>query len=229
MNYFSHSLPFLEHPYYVAGTAIPDWIRVVDKRTRVRSKTVNSFLSEYSEKCCPTTLALCQGILQHHADDDWFHNTQTFLALNEQFARELRELMGDDASMRAGFVGHISIELLLDAVLIEQSPSGLAKYYRVLEGLDHAFIESTLEQILDRPVGNVAKLIRRFAVERFMYDYLEDTRLLRRLNQIMVRVNLPPLPNALLNWLPEARQVVFQNSAALLNDSAASAQRSRER
>ncbi len=199
---------------------MPDWIRVVDKRTRVRSKTVRSFLDEHIEKSSPTTLAFCHGILQHHADDDWFHNTPTFLALNVQFARELRELMGDDASMRAGFVGHISIELLLDAVLIERSPTDLAQYYRVLEGLDHAFIESMLEQILGRPVPNVAKLVRRFAVERFMYDYLEDARLLRRLNQIMSRVNLPPLPDALRHWLLEARQVVFQNSDSLLNGSA---------
>ncbi len=199
---------------------MPDWIRVVDKRTRVRSKTVKNFLEEQPEKLGPSILAFCHGILQHHADDDWFHNTQAFLALNVQFSRELRDLMGDDASMRAGFVGHISIELLLDAVLIERSPSDLSRYYRVLDSLDHTFIESTLEQILGRPVPNIAKLIRRFAIERFMYDYLDDRRLLRRLNQIMTRVNLPPLQDALLHWLPAARQAVLQNADALLNDPA---------
>lgn len=197
---------------------MPDWIRVVDKRTRVRSKTVRSFLEVKADRSGTTTLAFCHGILQHHADDDWFHNTQTFLALNVRFASELRELMDDDASMRAGFVGHIAIELLLDAVLIQRSPSDLAQYYRILDSLDHAFIESTLEQILGRPVPNVAKLIRRFAIERFMYDYLDDVRLLRRLNQIMSRVNLPPLPDTILHWLPKARQVVLQSSDALLND-----------
>jgi hypothetical protein len=217
LNYFSHSLPFLDQPYFVAGTAMPDWIRVVDKRTRVRSKTVKSFLDQHVEKCSPTAIEFCHGILQHHTDDDWFHNTETFLAMNVRFAKELRERMGDDASMRAGFVGHISIELLLDAVLIERSPGGLAQYYRVLESLDHAVIESALEAILGRPVPNVSRLIRRFAIERFMYDYLDDRRLLRRLNQIMTRVNLPLLPDTLLHWLPEARQAVIENADRLLD------------
>jgi hypothetical protein len=196
---------------------MPDWIRVVDKRTRVRSKTVKNYLDRHIENCTPESLAFCHGILQHHTDDDWFHNTETFLALNVQFARELRELMGDDASMRAGFVGHISIELLLDAILIDRSPGELADYYRVLESLDPQAIESTLASILGRPVPNVGKLIRRFSIERFMYDYLEDTRLLRRLNQIMTRVNLPCLPEAMIQWLPEARRTVFLHAEALLN------------
>jgi hypothetical protein len=198
---------------------MPDWLRVVDRRARARSKTVSNFLERHKDHCNPMTLALCHGILQHHADDDWFHNTPTFLRLNLQFAKELRALLGDDASMRAGFVGHIAIELLLDAVLIERSPGDLALYYRVLEGLDLALVEITLGQILGRPIENVEKLIRRFAIERFMYDYLEDERLLRRLNQVMARVNLAPLPNSILNWLPKARREVFQQVDGLLNGS----------
>lgn len=195
---------------------MPDWIRVVDKRLRARSKTVENFISQHARGSSSTTLAICNGILQHHSDDDWFHNSPTFLSMNAQFTRELRSLMHDDASMRAGFVGHISIELLLDAALIEQTPTRLADYYRLLDGLDHKLVEQSLAIILDRPVENLAKLIRRFSIERFMYDYLEDSRLLKRLNQVMVRVGLPPLPNAMLDWLPVARKHVYQNIDELL-------------
>ena len=135
--------------------------------------------------------------------------------MNVQFTNELRDLMHDDASMRAGFVGHISIELLLDAALIERSPSYLADYYRVLDGLEGAVVESTLEQILGRRVEHLGKLIRRFSVERFMYDYLKDERLLKRLNQVMARVGLAALPNAMLDWLPKARQAVYERADEL--------------
>ncbi len=136
--------------------------------------------------------------------------------MNVQFTNELRVLMHDDASMRAGFVGHISIELLLDAALIERSPSYLADYYRVLDALDPVVIESALEQILGRRVENIGKLIRRFSIERFMYDYLEDARLLKRLNQIMARVGLAALPIAIMDWLPTARQAVYDRAGDLL-------------
>ncbi|MDZ4849629.1 MAG: hypothetical protein SGI77_10060 [Pirellulaceae bacterium] len=195
---------------------MPDWIRVVDKRTRARSKTITNFLDLNTNACSPNTHSLCLGILQHHKDDDWFHNSDAFLTLNARFTRQLQEAMGNDASMRAGFVGHISIELLLDAALIENSPAELATYYRVLDSLDHAAIETSLGQILGRPIERVAKLIRRFSIERFMYDYLEDARLLRRLNQVMARVGLAALPDSILDWLPLARQNVYQECDALL-------------
>jgi len=77
-------------------------------------------------------------------------------------------------------------------------------------------IESALEQILGRRVEHIGKLIRRFSIERFMYDYLEDVRLLKRLNQIMARVGLAALPIAMLNWLPIARQTVYNQASDLL-------------
>ena len=38
MNYFAHALPFLDQPYFVAGTAVPDWLSVVDRQVRVRRR-----------------------------------------------------------------------------------------------------------------------------------------------------------------------------------------------
>ena len=32
MNYFAHALPFLDQPYFMAGTAVPDWLTVVDRQ-----------------------------------------------------------------------------------------------------------------------------------------------------------------------------------------------------
>ena len=39
MNYFTHALPFLDgDPYFLAGTAVPDWMSVADRQVRVRAK-----------------------------------------------------------------------------------------------------------------------------------------------------------------------------------------------
>ena len=51
-----------------------------------------------------------------------------------------------------------------------------------------------------------------------MYDYLDDGKLLSRLNQVMRRVKLPPLPPALLPFLPEARQRVSERRDELLTN-----------
>ena len=42
MNYFAHGVRFLEDPYFLAGTAVPDWLSVVDRRV------ADQFQSGYS-------------------------------------------------------------------------------------------------------------------------------------------------------------------------------------
>jgi len=44
--------------------------------------------------------------------------------------------------------------------------------------------------------------------EKILYDYNDDTATLRRLNQVMARLKLPPLPTALANVLPDIRSIV---------------------
>ena len=42
MNYFAHGYAFLDDPYFLAGTAVPDWLSVIDRRMRARSKLAYS-------------------------------------------------------------------------------------------------------------------------------------------------------------------------------------------
>ena len=37
MNYFAHGHRFVDDPYFLAGTAVPDWLSVVDRKVRVRA------------------------------------------------------------------------------------------------------------------------------------------------------------------------------------------------
>ena len=46
MNYFAHALPFLDRPYFMAGTSVPDWLTVVDRKVRVRSRHIEPFLGD---------------------------------------------------------------------------------------------------------------------------------------------------------------------------------------
>lgn len=214
MNYLAHALPFLESREMVIGTAIPDWVRVVNRRFRARAKTVRSYLSEQNDS--PKTTLIAQGILQHHHDDDWFHNTEAFLRLSTQWAKRLRPSLEENASMRAGFVGHIAVELLLDAAIVEKFPDALQKYYQILDSVDGTEFEQSIAKILGMEIPRLGALVRRFSIERFIYDYLDDLRLLKRMNQVMLRVKLPPLPENTIDWLCEMREEVYANRNELL-------------
>ena len=38
VNYLAHALTVLHDPWLVAGTSLPDWLRVVDRRARERDR-----------------------------------------------------------------------------------------------------------------------------------------------------------------------------------------------
>jgi hypothetical protein len=154
--------------------------------------------------------------VQHHDDDQWFHTQPAFVMLSTQFSLEVRELLAGGLGHQAAFVGHISVELLLDAVLIEDDSRILDAYYRDLRGLDTGRVQAAASRICPQPITVLTALIPRFIEERFLADYVDDQGLLYRLNQVMLRVRLPPLPQSLVEWLSTARPRVRNATADLL-------------
>ncbi len=212
MNYFTHGRHYLDDPYFVAGTAVPDWLSVVNRRVRARSKLAAPFATDRD----PRVAAVARGIMQHHHDDAWFHQTRAFAELSLHFTKAVRDRLPKDDGFRPSFLGHILVELLLDASLIEDDPALLDRYYAVMDSLDPYVVNRTVNRMATRDTGMLAFFIPRFLEERLLYDYVEDAKLLFRLNNVMRRVRLPMLPETLAEFFPEARRLVRQRSAELL-------------
>ncbi len=212
MNYFAHGRRFIDDPYFLAGTALPDWLNVVDRRLRVRSKQAAMFVDNADK----TISRLAAGVMQHHADDARFHVTPVFAQLSLDFARRVRESLPADDGFRPHFLGHILVELLLDAGLIEQDPSSLEAYYKAMDSLDGERVAAAVNTIAPRPAENLATFVAMFSRERFLFDYLDDGKLLFRLNQVMRRVGLPVLPASFADLLAELRRDVRHRQRDLL-------------
>jgi hypothetical protein len=212
MNYLAHALAGLDRPYFVAGTSVPDWLSVVDRSVRARSAGARRLLEDDEED----VRQLAEGVIRHHEDDRWFHGTRAFAETNLQLAVELRDQLPGDDGFRPSFVGHILVEMLLDATLIEDDPALVDRYYRSLAALRPDRVEATVNRIAARPTGALVPLVPRFIAERFLYDYARDDKLWFRLNQVMRRVRLPPLPAELVPWIATARRRVRQVREALL-------------
>ena len=212
MNYFAHGRRFVEQPYLLAGTAVPDWLNVVDRRMRVRSPAAARFVDHQDRRLA----ALARGVVRHHADDRWFHQTRAFAELSLEFTVAVRDQLPADDGFRPSFLGHILVELLLDAALITRAPQLLDDYYRALGSLDREAVAEGVNRMATRRSGRLPELIHRFCRERFLYDYLEDGKLLWRLNHVMRRVGLPALPESLREVFPEARRSVERRRDELL-------------
>jgi hypothetical protein len=212
MNYFAHGIRFLDRPYFLAGTALPDWLSIADRRVRLRARSVHPF----SNGAGTPAAEIAAGVLQHLADDAWFHKTPAFAVASAEMTVLLRRALPADDGHRPAFLGHILTEILLDAVLIECHPARLAGYYSALSQLDGRLIEQTVNSMSRFSTDRLAQLVPLFVEERFLEDYGDSRRLLHRLNQIMRRVKLSQLPAGLEPALEEARSIVEKHAGALL-------------
>ncbi len=213
MNYFGHGYRFVHDPYFLAGTAVPDWLSVINRRVRARARSARLWTGDPD----PRVAALAAGVVRHHEDDAWFHRTRAFAELSLALAVDIREQLSDDRGFRPSFLGHILVEVLLDGALIARDPDLLDRYYEALARVDPHAVCAAVERIAGAPVPDLADLIPLFRAERFLYDYLDDVTLLARLNRVMRRVALPPLPPEFLSFLPEARRRVSERCDELIH------------
>lgn len=212
MNYFAHALPFLDEPYFAAATSVPDMLVVVDRQVRLRSKHALPF----RDHADPTIRAVAGGLLQHFRDDTVFHGTRAFFELSLALSVMSRDVLDGAADLGPRLLGHLLVELLLDSMLIADNPARLEYYYQLMQSVDAEAIQEAVNRMTSLPTERLAPMFAVISRERFLSDYLDDDRLLKRLNQIMHRVGLAPLPKSYGTILPDSRRLVASRRDELL-------------
>lgn len=212
MNYFAHGYRYINEPYFLAGTAVPDLLSAFDRKVRARSNLAEPFTEDPNR----VVASIARGIIQHHEDDRWFHQTRAFAEISMDFTVTIRDYLPADKGFRPSFLGHILVELLLDQVLISRDPSRLDLYYDAMKSVDPRMLEDTVNRMATHPTQSLSNAIPFFIQERFLYDYADDLRLCFRLNLVMRRVRLAPLPEKFVDLLPLARKKVEERVEELL-------------
>lgn len=201
---------------------MPDWLSVADRSVRVRKRLIDRYLLKFKNTNFAEDdpehqyRAIARGARQHLEDDDWFHRLPSFAEISAQLGRDFRTALGPDDGFRAGFLGHIVTEMLLDRTLIQQVPHLLDRYYKILSGLNSERIEQGVNKVATNPTDRLAPLLPRFFKERFLQDYLDLEKMLFRLNQVMRRVKLPLLPDHIVDVLDRSSQIVEDRHLELL-------------
>ena len=145
----------------------------------------------------------------------WIH-VETIAELSLELTVAARDLLAGESGLRPAFLGHLLVEVLLDAAIYARQPELLESYYRVLDAADLDFVEEVVNRMTPRKTDRLAKLIRGFSAHRILSEYAEDAKLLVCLNRVIRRVGLPELPDAFGRILPEARQIVELRREELL-------------
>ncbi|GAB6164699.1 hypothetical protein JCM19992_06990 [Thermostilla marina] len=221
MNYLAHAISLLDRPYLAAGTAVPDWLSVVDRRVRLRRRHLEHAIHDED----PVVADIARGVRLHLDEDALFHRTEAFSQTLAEMTRLIRRTLdgtgNGDGRLPAQFLAHLLTEVLLDATLVERFPEKVEAYYRLLDELDVIRLEAVVTDLAPRPPRGLGAFVSHFSRARILWDYLEDAKLLSRMNQVMGRVGLPKLATQFQAVFPVARSLVADHAGALLEGTLA--------
>ncbi len=219
MNYLSHARDHLDDPYAMAGTSLPDWLRVLGRDYRIGPSRLDAI-----DATDEASRAVVAGAHRHFHDDAWFHDSAAFAHVTGLITDRIRATYPDPVGegrarhIRASFFGHVTMELLLDGWLIEQDPSIVERYYAGLDAIEEAQVVAIAERLLDRPPGRLEELIQGFRRYPFLRTYVDDSEVHQRLDQVARRVRLPALPDDFARVVTWARDVVRDHGEVLLTE-----------
>ena len=104
-------LAFVDDPWFLAGTAVPDWLNVSDRGVRVRPRkprrgsTMPTRAWRRWPAASPSIMPTTPGSTTRPRSPNCVGS----------FTARLRDVLAPDDGMRPAFSGHILVEILLDA------------------------------------------------------------------------------------------------------------------
>ena len=212
MNYLAHGFRHVHDPWLVAGTALPDWLRVLHRRARVSAETAARRVGDADARVA----SLARGVVTHHEDDRRFHGSAVFGQTRRAVADDLRAVLPESLGHRPWFVAHLVVEVQLDASIEEAAPGTVAAYYAALARLDPDEVERVAALLAPAAPAGLARLVRVFLSERFLAEYGDPAAVVRRLDRVVRRARQPGLPAAMADVLGRTRGVVAARRIELL-------------
>lgn len=165
-------------PYIIVGLAIPDlW-----------HTQLNLYAPKFSDNESLQLYQFKTGLQKHFLADKVFHNSDYFISMNEWGNQQIRKENTSAQLKRKFFLVHISIELILDRVLIHFYPHLVEEFYACFEKVSPEQVQTYMEQIYYYNFDGLSERIALFTAQKRIYEYCDDDKLLTLLDWMMQKI-----------------------------------------
>jgi hypothetical protein len=189
MNFFSHflvdSIP--GNPTYNAALIAPDLFRhFLSKNNRFDWKKII-----HQPQYAPENLKnFCQGSIQHINRDALFHQSDFFETIYQNHRTQWEKLHETEGVQRWWFTLHVSIELIIDKLLIENNLDNLVFFYSTLENETKTYLEFL--DIVEHPEKEkFITRFNRFKESQYLFHYRNMEGILYALFKIHESLKIP--------------------------------------
>ncbi|WP_134090586.1 hypothetical protein [Olivibacter sp. XZL3] len=180
MNFLSHFYfeRKVNDPYRAIGSVLPDLLRNMDRDIRIfPEKNVALFIDE------PHTSQILKGWCRHLATDRFFHNNVFFLEKTQQLKAYLSPVVVN-TPVRASFLSHIALELLLDRLLLKDNWLHENDFYEQLREVDGQSLSTFLTSAGIAEPTSFLTFFKAFISDRYLGTYREMAKVTYALDQV---------------------------------------------
>jgi acyl carrier protein phosphodiesterase len=165
---------FLSHFYFerfaldaekVLGALLPDLLKNADKSYSFQIHKYEDQLHFH-----PKSIALYEGWSRHVAVDKLFHSSDFFYTHTHNLRKQIEDTV-QDLPIRASFLAHISLELLLDHLLIKHSILNVNRLYEHLTTIDRSVLTSFLKVLGDVDIDRFLAYYDSFIASKYIIQY----------------------------------------------------------
>lgn len=136
-----------------------------------------------------------QGVNKHLQADALFHNSIFFKDTTKKIRKILEAKQLGHAQTRLFFVAHVTLELMLDRLILINYPQTGDAFYSDLESVNPKSIEMALLEGAVQEYGSFFEMFDRFKQSRYLFHYKEDEKLQFAINRILMRANQQMIPD----------------------------------
>lgn len=188
MNFLSHFYfdRYSHDPHLVLGAILPDLVKNARKDWNLHPEKKEELFSKGIES------SILKGWKRHLAVDRHFHNSSFFIehtgAIRSAIAPVLK-----NSQVRPSFLAHISLELMLDSILLTENIIVADELYSHLRQSDRIALTRFLEINRMDDIVHFFKFFDQFIESSYLNSYRESHNIIYALNGICMRVWKDPL------------------------------------
>jgi len=165
--------------YFILGTVLPDLLKNADKSLVLHpEKLVHAN---------PHVNSIINGWNKHLLVDRYFHTSEFFLTHSHTLKNMLTPAI-EGSPVKPFFLGHISIELILDNLLLTTGEVSVDDFYDHLEGCDDSVINEFLVFAGMQHPDVFFKFYKEFKRSRYLTTYENIVQVTYALKRICMRV-----------------------------------------
>lgn len=184
MNFLSHFYFDRENlnPYEVLGIVLPDLIKNAAKSWIIHPEKNEHLFIENKNHA-----ALLKGWRRHLEVDRLFHGSTFFLHHQHQIKLLIRETIAG-SPVKPFFLGHISLELMLDSLLITEGLIDPNQFYEIIEKVNNEDLKSFLLLNGIEDTDKFFHFYDRFKKEKYLFSYANPEKITYALKRICMRL-----------------------------------------